>query len=134
MWRTELGIEITLTNQEWKVYLNTTKDMQYDIARAGWIGNLYPFSFLRTLLSFSPNNDTGFNDAEYDRLLMESIHILDKEKRFELVRAAEQRLLEFEPVIPLYWYTNVFLIDPRVRNWHPKLVNQRPLKLVYLED
>ncbi len=134
MWRNELGIDIALTNQEWKVYLNTTKDMQYDIARAGWIGNLYPYSFLRTLLSYSPNNDTGFNDPEYDRLLEASVAEMDQEQRFALVREAESRLLDAMPVIPLYWYTNVFLIDPRVRNWHPKLVDQRPLKLVYLEE
>ena len=134
MWRSELGVEIELTNQEWKVYLNTTKEMQYEIARAGWIGSLYPYSFLRTLLSYSPNNDTGFSDPEYDRLLEESSHEMNKERRLELVRQAEARLLEAEPVIPLYWYTNVFLIDPRVRHWNPKLVDQRPMKFVYLEN
>jgi oligopeptide transport system substrate-binding protein len=134
MWRTELGVDITLTNQEWKVYLNTTKDMQYDLARAGWIGSLYPYSFLRTLLSYSPNNDTGFADERYDQLLLESTHTLDKEARFALVREAETILMDAEPVIPLYWYTNVFLIDPRVREWNPKLVNQRPMKFVYLEE
>ena len=134
MWRSELGVNIILTNKEWKVYLDTTKEMQYDIARAGWVGNLYPYSFLRTLLSYSPNNDTGFADPEYDRILVESTHTLDKNRRLELVRQAEERLLAAEPIIPLYWYTNVFLIDPRVRNWHPKLVNQRPFKLVYLEE
>jgi oligopeptide transport system substrate-binding protein len=134
MWRRELGIEITLTNKEWKVYLNTTKEMNYQIARAGWIGNLYPYSFLRTLLSYSPNNDTGFNDPEYDRILVESTHELDKEKRLELVRQAELRMLQAEPIIPLYWYTNVFLIDPRVREWNPKLVDQRPMKFVYMEE
>jgi oligopeptide transport system substrate-binding protein len=134
MWRAQLGIDISLTNKEWKVYLDTTQSMQYDIARAGWVGNLYPFSFLRILLSTSANNETGFADPEYDRLLLESSRTLDLEARLELVRRAEERLLAAEPVIPLYWYTNVYLIDPRVRNWAPKLVDQRPLKLVYLAD
>ncbi|MEX0324421.1 MAG: peptide ABC transporter substrate-binding protein [Puniceicoccaceae bacterium] len=134
MWRNELGVEISLTNQEWKVYLDTTKEMQYDIARAGWIGNLYPYSFMRTLLSYSPNNDTGFANSEYDALLEESAQTMDQEKRHELVRRAEDIMLAEEPVIPLYWYTNVYLIDPRVKNWTPKLVDQRPMKFVYLEN
>lgn len=133
MWRIELGIDITLTNQEWKVYLNTTKDMQYDIARAGWVGSLYPFGFLRTLLSYAPNNDTGYADPAYDELLELSAVTMDQDARFELVRQAEQLLMEAEPVIPIYWYTNVYLIDPRVRNWNPKLADQRPMKFVYLE-
>ncbi|NDV60934.1 peptide ABC transporter substrate-binding protein [Puniceicoccales bacterium CK1056] len=134
MWRNELGIDISLTNKEWKVYLNTTKEMDYDIARAGWIGNLYPYSFLRTLLSYSPNNDTGFSNPEYDRILSASTHVMDRASRLEMVRQAEEIMLEAEPIIPVFWYTNVFLIDPRVRNWVSKLVNQRPMKLVYLED
>jgi oligopeptide transport system substrate-binding protein len=134
MWRRELGIDITLTNKEWKVYLDTVKNLRYDIARAGWIGNLYPFSFLRTLLSYSPNNDTGYADPEYDRLLEASVNTLDREERYRLVHAAEKRMLEAEPIIPIYWYTNVYLIDPRVKNWAPKLVNQRPMKFVTLED
>lgn len=134
MWRRELGIEVVLTNKEWKVYLDTVKSMRYDIARAGWIGNLYPYSFLRTLLSYSPNNDTGYTDPEYDRLLRESTTVLDPGRRLALVREAEERMLEAEPIIPIYWYTRVFLIDPRVRNWEPKLVDQRPMKGVILED
>ena len=41
--------------------------------------------------------------------------------------------MDVEPAIPIYWYTNVFLIDPRVKEWNPKLVNQRPMKFVYLK-
>ncbi|MEX0329788.1 MAG: peptide ABC transporter substrate-binding protein [Puniceicoccaceae bacterium] len=134
MWRSELGIEITLTNQEWKVYLDTAKNMQYDIARAGVVGNAFPYNFLRAFFSYSPNNYTGFNDPEYDRLLKEARRTLDKEERHALLLEAEQRLMDAQPVIPIYWYTNVYLIDPRVRNWHPKLNNQRPLKYVYLAD
>lgn len=133
MWRRELGIDITLTNKEWKVYLDTTKEMNYDIARAGWIANLYPFSFLRIFLSYSPNNDTGFANPEYDRLLEESLRTLDKEERYDLIRQAETIFMDVEPAIPIYWYTNVFLIDPRVKEWNPKLVNQRPMKFVYLK-
>ncbi len=134
MWRQELGIGVALTNKEWKVYLNVTQNMQYDIARAGWIGNLYAYSFLRTLLSYSPNNETGYDDPEFDRLVEASMHTLDDEANHELIRAAENRMLDYQPVIPLYWYTNIYLINPRIRNWHPKLLDQRPMKLVYLEE
>ena len=77
---------------------------------------------------------TGFDNPEYDRLLLESAITLDKEKRFALVLQAEEILMEVEPVIPIYWYTNVYLINPRVRNWTPKLSNQRPMKFVHLAD
>lgn len=134
MWRDELGVPISLTNKEWKVYLDATNTLNYDIARAGWIGSLYPYSFLQNLLSVSANNETGYADPEYDALLFGSIGVFDKEQRHDLQRQAERRMLAQHPVIPVFWYTNAFLIDPRVRNWNPKLVDQRPFKLVTLEQ
>jgi len=35
MWKETLGIECTLTNQEWKVYLDNRTTLNYDVARAG---------------------------------------------------------------------------------------------------
>ena len=42
MWKRELGINVTLTNQEWKVYLSSTSNerLDFDLARAGWIGDV----------------------------------------------------------------------------------------------
>lgn len=134
MWREELGVDISLANKEWKVYLDTTNNMNYDISRAGWVGSLYPFSFLQNLLSVSANNETGYKDPEYDSLLYGSIGEFDAETRYAMLREAESRMLNSFPVVPLYWYTNTYLINPRVRNWNPKLVDQRPFKLVYLEE
>lgn len=134
MWREILGIDIVLTNKEWKVYLDTVKARNYDIARAGWVGSAYPQGFLRIQLSYSPNNDSGYVDATFDTLLEEAMRTLDDERRHALLFEAEARMLEATPVIPIYWYTNVFLIDERVRNWAPKLVNQRPYKFVYLDQ
>ena len=134
MWRTELGVDITLTNKEWMVYLNTTQQLQYDISRAGWVGSMYPLGFLRIMMTGSANNETGFTDPEYDRLLDEASRTLDDESRLAILQKAEARLFEAMPIAPIYWYTNVYLVDPRLRNWTPKMSDQRPLKFVFLED
>ena len=41
MWKTNLGIDIELKNQEWKVFLTTRNDKQYILARDGWLSRLY---------------------------------------------------------------------------------------------
>ena len=47
MWRENLGIEVSLQNSEWKVYLKTVELLDYDVARAGWIGDYGdPMTFL----------------------------------------------------------------------------------------
>jgi oligopeptide transport system substrate-binding protein len=133
MWRTELGLEVTLTNMEWKVYLDTCQAMNYDLARAGWIGSSYPYSFLRNYESTSPNNETGFADPVYDALLREARHTLDFDTRMALLREAEERLLAALPVIPIYWYKRVYLIRPEVRGWAPKFDDLRPWSLISLD-
>ena len=41
MWKQTLGVDATLKNEEWKVYLDTRDKKQFDITRAAWIGD-YP--------------------------------------------------------------------------------------------
>jgi len=41
-------------------------------------------------------------------------------------------LLDEMPVLPIYFYTARYLIDPRVREWHPTILNHHPYKHVYL--
>lgn len=132
MWRRELGISVTLQNQEWQVYLDSTQNMAYDISRAGWVGNLFPLTFLRVYLSDSANNQTGFASEEFDALIGDARHTLDEGRRFALLREAETLLLEENVILPLYWYTNPFLIHPAVRNWNPHPIDQRPYKFVEL--
>ena len=85
-------------------------------------------------MEYPVTTEIHFSDPEYNRLLKEAMRTLDKEDRHALVLRAEKRLMDAEPVIPIYWSTKVYLIDPRVRNWHPKLNGHRPLKYVYLAD
>jgi len=36
MWKTALGVRTRLLNQEWKVYLSSRQQGNFQIARAGW--------------------------------------------------------------------------------------------------
>ncbi|MDQ1257694.1 MAG: oligopeptide transport system substrate-binding protein, partial [Candidatus Hydrogenedentes bacterium] len=39
MWKLNLGVEVGLANQDWKVYLDSMKALNYQIARSGWIAD-----------------------------------------------------------------------------------------------
>ena len=39
MWKTALGINVVLDNQEWKVFLKAVETQDYMVTRAGWIGD-----------------------------------------------------------------------------------------------
>src|SRR5438094_966006 len=133
MWKRELGIDARLLNQEWKVYLDTEKRKDYDVSRAGWIGDYAdPSTFLETFLAESGNNRTGWANAEYDRLVKEASRLGDRETRYELFQKAEAIFLDEMPVIPIYHYTRVYLLRPEVRGWNATILDHHPYPYVWL--
>jgi oligopeptide transport system substrate-binding protein len=134
MWNAELGINVELVNQEWKVYLDNEHDLNYDVSRAGWVGDYPdPFTFLSTFASWNENNRTGWVNKNYDALLDESMRTVDPAKRIEVLKDAEAILLEDMPMIPIYFYTRVYLIAPSVKNWNATFADHHPYKYVYLD-
>lgn len=65
-----LGIDVNPVNQEWKSYLEDVRRMRYHVARAAWIGDYRdPNTFLDMWMTGNGNNQTGWGDPFYDRLL-----------------------------------------------------------------
>ncbi|MDJ0522787.1 MAG: peptide ABC transporter substrate-binding protein [Planctomycetota bacterium] len=68
--RKNLGIKIKAYNQEWQAYQDTTRKLDYDMARAGWIGDYQdPKTFLDMWVTKGGNNQTGYSSAAYDSLI-----------------------------------------------------------------
>jgi oligopeptide transport system substrate-binding protein len=83
MWRKGLGIEVGVYNQESKVWATSMRSLNYDIARYAWIGDyLDPSTFLDIMASDSGNNQTGWKNAEYDRLLNAAKTTADPAQRY----------------------------------------------------
>ncbi len=125
MWKTNLGVDITLRNEEWKVYLNSTSNeqMDFDLARAGWIGDVVdPMNFLECFITGNGNNRTGWGNAEYDRLLAEAIKQNDMTKRYALYDQAEHILMDEVPILPIFHYVRPYLIQPDVRGYEPNIL------------
>lgn len=135
MWKKYLGIEkVKIENQEWKVFQQTTQDLRYDVSRAGWIGDYVdPYTFLSIWRTGDSNNYTGWSNADYDRLLRESALQADPAARLVKLGEAEAILLDELPVLPIYWYTRVYLLHPDVKNWHPLLLDNHAYKFIDLE-
>lgn len=68
--RRNLGIQATAYNQEWQSYQASTRALNYDLGRAGWVGDYEdPNTFLDLWVTNGGNNQTGWGDPVYDRLL-----------------------------------------------------------------
>ena len=134
MWRQHLGIDIGIYNQEWKVYLDSQSQLNYDLSRAGWIADyVHPMTFLEIFTSGNGNNDTGWSNPRYDSLIRQAQVAPTDPERMQLMQQAEALFLSELPVVPIYWYTRVYMKDPQVQGWNPKLLDNRPYKYVSLD-
>jgi len=135
MWKKALNIDVTLANQEWKVYLDAMSEMNYQVGRRGWIGDYVdPNNFLDLFLSGGGNNNTGFANEAYDRMILDTApQAKTKEERFAVFFEAETLMMESMPMIPIYTYTSKHLIHPSVKGMPSNLMDSLNLKYVWLE-
>lgn len=114
MWK-PLGVNITLSNYEWQSYLDIRGNQQFDIARSAWCADYNEAStFLDLLTSNNANNDGKYISEEFDQLMDEAAKADDPQP---LYTQAEEVLARDMAIIPIYHYTQNFVLNPEVRNW-----------------
>jgi oligopeptide transport system substrate-binding protein len=134
MWKQALNIDVTLQNQDWKVFLANQRTMNYQISRSGWGGDYYdPNTFLDMFVTDGGNNDTGWSNARYDELIELAARAKTQKERYQYFQEAEAILVDEVPIIPMYTYTRNRLIHPSVKNWHSNILERWSYKNVYLE-
>jgi oligopeptide transport system substrate-binding protein len=134
MWRKNLGIEVQIENQEWKVYIDNMHLHNFDFCRAGYIvAPDDPTRFLEGFRTGHGFNISGWSDADYDQLLAASLAETQVEKRFQLFAEMEAKLMAEMPVMPIYHNTTSYLLRPEVKNWTDNLLGEFPLREARLE-
>jgi oligopeptide transport system substrate-binding protein len=135
MWKQALNIEITIANQEWKVYLDSVTQMNFQVARRGWIGDYVdPNNFLDLYLTGGGNNNTGYADPYFDDLILQKApKAKSREERFAIFTEAETMLMKEMPIIPVYTYTSKHLINSSVHGMPSNLMDSINFKYVWLD-
>ncbi|WP_195245391.1 peptide ABC transporter substrate-binding protein [Clostridium celatum] len=129
MWAA-IGVNVELANQEWAVFQDSRKNGNFQIARHGWIGDYVdPMTFLDMWMTGLGNNDPKFSNEEYDSLITQAMAETDSVKRSEILRQAEDILMDEMPIIPIYYYTQVKAVNLKVKG-----VVVSPLGQVYFEN
>ena len=130
----EIGVNVELTNQEWAVFLNTRQQGDYQIARHGWIGDyIDPMTFLDLWVTGGGNNDCGFSNARYDELIAAAKVETDSAKRLEMLREAEDILMDEMPILPIYYYTTVTAANENVKGVRISTLGKISFKYAYKE-
>ena len=131
MWRSVLGAEVSLRNEEWKVFLDSVRQgTDTEVYRLAWIGDYNdPNTFFELMNSKFGLNGTGYASAEYDRLQEKQAHMPDGPERMKVMKKAEAVLLADSPIIPIYFYVSKYLIKDYVKGFEGN-----PLDSYYSKD
>lgn len=130
MWKDTLGINVKLTNQEWKVMLKTLQGSGTpQVFRSGWTMD-FPDAdnFTRNLFASGGNDNNGkggglnWKNEEFEKLVKKAATETDPVERTDLYAQAEN-ILTYEDavVMPLYWYTRVAVTRPYVQRTYSVL-------------
>ncbi|MDC0466992.1 peptide ABC transporter substrate-binding protein [Gammaproteobacteria bacterium] len=134
MWQQNLGISVELVNQDWKVYLSREMVGDFQVSRAGWIGDYEdPNTFLDLMRPNRGNNKTGWENAAYDSLVAKANSTNDQTERYKLLNEAEKILIENMPIIPLYTYVRNYQLSSDVKGYNPHILDHHHPKFIYLE-
>ena len=141
-----IGANMSLENQEWATFLETRKNGDFTVARNGWLADYNdPISFLDMWTTASGNNDVQFgkgNNADvkvysidttdvggdlkvengtwaetYDALMTKIKTCTDNELRYKLMHKAEDLLMSTGCITPIYYYTDLYMIDSSVKGF-----------------
>ena len=128
LWKERLGVRISINNMERMLYFNKRRERAFDLCFLGWVGDYVdPMTFLGLWHSEAGNNLAQWENPAYDALLEGAAAAEDRNR---MLAEAESLLLREMPVIPIYFGSTRYLLDPRVSGWHANLLDQHPLRAV----
>jgi len=133
MWKTNLGIETDLENQEWAVFQDTRKMGDYELSRGGWLTDFMdPMGMLAIFMTENAYNDPNYYNSDFDALLSEANKTTGA-AHFDALYLAEAILMEDLPIVPVYHYTEIYLSSPQVKNWTRSVLSALDFSNAYLE-
>lgn len=132
MWKQNLGVSVTLTNQESKVFLESRTQGEFQIARASWIGDYAdPMTFMDVFKD--AGNDARYSNPAYNLLVEQAQSTIDQHVRMSAMHKAEKFLFDDAVIIPIYYTTQPYVVKPYVKGYFWSVLGLADFKTAFIE-
>lgn len=119
MWKTALGVNATISQQEWSVFIDSRNKGNYQLARDGFgVDFNDAVSMLDLFVTGGGNNNCKYSNPEYDKLIAQVKATDDNKVRMPLLHKAEEILMRDMPVAPTTYRTRIVLLNPKVKGYY----------------
>ncbi len=134
-WLEILGISVQLQPLDSKVYFTQISNKDYDLGYGSWIGDFNDaVNFLEVFKNKAGStNNTNWESPNYAEAISNSFYVSSSEERTQLLRTAEEILMQDMPVMPIYEYKWVYMKDPHLKNAYISAEGYLDLKNAVLE-
>ena len=121
MWKQALGVNVLVENQEWKVFLKSRQNGEFQVAWDRWIADYNDVnSFSDLMRSDSQMNNAKYKNVKYDELLKKATTELDLKKRQKILEDASSVAMNDYPIVPLYSAVTTHLVKKYVGGYSGK--------------
>jgi oligopeptide transport system substrate-binding protein len=133
-WHDNLGFTIQLQNQEWAVFQESRQNGEYDIARGGWLTDyMDPSGMLAIFTQGNAYNDPNYASEAFDTLIAEAMSATTSALHFQKLYEAQAVLMNDMPVIPIYYYSDILMVQSYVKGWTRSVLGTIDLTHAYIE-
>ncbi len=133
MWLENLGVHVVLRPLEFKVYLNTEREKQFQFLFEGYSYVPDPHDMLQGIVTNDPQNDGGASDAAFDAAMAASDKTPDEALRRAAFEAAEMANARGAYYVPVYYSNRGILVAQSVRGWQDNAIPVLDWRSLYLK-
>jgi len=116
-----VGVALDIRTYEWGTFYGDIRRGNFQVYSLAWVGVADPDIYFQTCHSSQVppvgNNRGFFRDAEVDQLTERAQRTPDGEERRRYYVEVQKRVAEQLPVIPLWWPTNVAVVNRRLHGF-----------------
>ncbi|MCF6806888.1 peptide ABC transporter substrate-binding protein [Thiotrichales bacterium 19S9-12] len=120
MWHKTLGVETSIENSEWKVFLYTRQNKDYHgTARDAWVADFNTIDNFATMwMCHNPQNNSGYCNPNYDLLIKKAQNTANTKAREDYYQQSQGIVMNEYNIIPLFSDQIAHLVKPYVTGYN----------------
>jgi len=128
----DIGFKVDIRTTPYTTYYGTLKNNDYTIGITSWIGDFAdPLSFLEMFRPASSLNDSGWNNPDFEALILSSSSLNVIKDRYAKLAEAEQLLLTDGVILPIAHNPSLNVIDTNgIAGWYTNALDIHPFKFI----